>query len=364
MTVTNKPFASRLQPFVDSGAFAGAVAAVASKDAVIHLEAIGFADIAAGQPMTRESLFWIASQSKPITCIALMILVDEGLVDVEEPVENYLPEFAGSSWVATESDDEHILLKRTKTSIKVRHVLSHTSGLPFSSKIEYPTLDILPLEARVRSYTVAPLLFEPGEGYQYSNAGTNTAGRIIEVVSGVPYADFVRDRLTDPLGMNDTTFWPNAEQLSRLAKVYNYNPDTSHVDEIPISQLRYPLDGPGREPMPAGGLFSTVDDMTLFYQMLMNGGVLNGRRYLSSDSIAQATSKQTGDKVETKYGFGFGADEGSFGHGGALGTGTNVDRKRGLIKLWYVQHSNYAEGQGEQISAAFQEGVEEIAAAI
>ena len=362
MTVTNKPFASRLQPLVDSGAFAGAVAAVASKDAMIWFEAVGYADLATRQPMTRDSLFWIASQSKPITSIALMILVDEGKVNVEDPIEKYLPEFEGSSWVPAWSDEGHVLLKRPANLIKVRNVLSHTSGLPFSTKVEHPSLDLLPLESRVRSYAMAPLLFAPGEGYQYSNAGTNTAGRIIEVVSGMPYADFLRQRLTDPLGMKDTTFWPNAEQLSRLAKVYDYKAETGKLEEIPVSQLLYPLDGPGREPMPAGGLFSTLDDMTRFYQMLMNGGEVAGRRYLSAAAVAQATSKQTGDKVETNYGFGFGADEGSFGHGGALGTGTTVDRKRGVIKLWFIQHANYAQGQGEKIGAAFAEGVEDVTA--
>jgi CubicO group peptidase (beta-lactamase class C family) len=363
MTLTNKPFASRLQPFVDAGALAGAIAGVASKDALIWFETVGYADIATRRPMARDTVFWIASQTKPFTAIALMMLVDEGRVDVDDPVEKYLPEFVGSSWYTAESDDEHLLLKRPATPIKVRHVLSHTSGLPFSTSIEYPSLDILPLETRVRSYTAAPLSFAPGEGYQYSNAGTNTAGRIIEVVSGRPYADFLRDRLTDPLGMQDTTFWPNSEQVSRIAKTYNYNTESKRLEEIPIEQLRYPLNGPGRDSMPAGGLFSTLDDMTRFYQMLVSGGVIDGRRYVSAGAIDIATSKQTGDKVEASYGFCFGVDENSFGHGGALGTSTSVDRKRGLIKLWFVQHAAYPEGQGEKIGEAFAQGVEEVATA-
>ena len=242
--------------------------------------------------MRTDALFWIASQSKPMTATALMMLVDEGKVNVDDPVEKYLPEFKGQ-WVKAEQDTEHVLLKKPAHPITVKNVLSHTSGLPFSSPLEQPTLDLLPLAARVRSYAMLPLEFEPDSKYQYSNAGINTAGRIIEVVSGMPYAQFLDQRLFQPLGMKDTTFWPNPEQVRRLAKSYKPNAAKTDLEETTITQLRYPLTDRTREPMPAGGLFSTAADVARFCQMILNGGVLNGKRYLSEAAVKQMTSRQT-----------------------------------------------------------------------
>ena len=140
--------------------------------------------------------------------------------------------------------------------------------------------------------------FEPDSKYQYSNAGINTAGRIIEVVSGMPYEEFLDKRLFGPLGMKDTTFWPNEEQLQRLAKSYKPNADKTGLEEITIGQLKYPLSDRKRQPMPAGGLFSTAADVGRFCQMVLNGGVFDGKRYLSEAAVKQMTSKQTGDAVK------------------------------------------------------------------
>ena len=180
-----------LQPFVDSHTLAGAVVLVADRDKVLDLEAVGYADVAAKTPMKTDDLFWIASMSKPMTAAAFMMLVDEGKVKLDDPVEKYLPEFK-DQWVIAEQDKDHMLLKRPTHPITVRNILSHTSGLPFTSAMETPTLDLLPLRDAVRSYAMTPLQFEPDSKYQYSNAGINTAGRIIEVVSGMPYEEFLR----------------------------------------------------------------------------------------------------------------------------------------------------------------------------
>ena len=150
-----------LQPFVDSHTIAGAVTLVATKNKVLDLEAAGFADIAAGRAMSTDELFWIASMSKPLTASALMMLVDEGKVDVNKPVEQYVPAFKGQQFVA-EKDDKHTLLETPQHPILVRELLTHTSGLPFSSLIESPFSDQLPLMTAVRSYASAPLQFEPG----------------------------------------------------------------------------------------------------------------------------------------------------------------------------------------------------------
>src|SRR6187431_3084199 len=162
--------------------------------------------LAAAVSAQADAMFWIASMSKAITAAGLMVLVDEGKVALDDPVEKYLPEFKGQMVVA-EKNDAHMLLRKPAHPITVREVLSHMSGLPFSAAIEKPTLDGLPLAAAVRSYAMSPLQTEPGTAYQYSNAGINTAARIIEVVSGMKYEDFMQQRLFDPLGMKDTTFW-------------------------------------------------------------------------------------------------------------------------------------------------------------
>ena len=317
-----------MQPFVDRHALAGAVVLVADKNKVLSLEAVGSADVAAGKPMGQDALFWIASQSKPMTATAFMMLVDEGKIRLDDPVEKYLPEFKGQ-WLAVEQDKDHVLLKRPKHPITVREILSHTSGLPFTSAMEAPTLDLLSLRDGVRSYAMTPLQFEPGSKYAYSNAGINTAGRIIEVVSGVPYEEFMQKRLFDPLGMKDTTFWPDEGQLARLAKSYKPNAAKTDLEEITVTQLRYPLNDRTRRPMPAGGLFSTAPDLGRFCQMMLGRGVFEGKRYLSEAAVAQMTGKQTG-RLKEGYGLGWGVgDGGSFGHGGAYSTNMSIDPRAG-----------------------------------
>ncbi|HTN01627.1 MAG TPA: serine hydrolase domain-containing protein, partial [Planctomycetaceae bacterium] len=161
--------AAKLQPFVDSHTLAGAVLLVANRDGVLATETVGSADIASGKPMRPDNVFWIASMSKPVTATALMLLIDEGKVALDDPVEKYLPEFK-NLWLAVEQDQDHQLLKRPGQKITVRHILSHTSGMPFRSALEQPTLDALPLSVAVRSYAMTPLQFEPTTKYQYSNA--------------------------------------------------------------------------------------------------------------------------------------------------------------------------------------------------
>ncbi len=348
---SNQTLTAALQPFVANHTLAGAVVLVASSDRILALDAAGYMDIAAKRPMRTDALFWIASQSKPMTAAALMMLVDEGKVKLDDPVEKYLPEFK-DQWVKAEEDAEHVLLKKPAHPITVRNVLSHTSGLPFSSPIEQPTLDVLPLAARVRSYAMLPLEFEPDSKYAYANAGINTAGRIIEVVSGMPYEQFMDERLFKPLGMKDTTFWPTSKQVGRLAKSYKPNAAKDGLEETTITQLRYPLTDRTREPMPAGGLFSTAADVARFCQMMLNRGELNGKRYLSEAAVSQMTTRQTPETVKEKYGLGLSIGEGEFGHGGAYATNMTIDTQHGLIFVWMVQHAGFP-GDGAKSRDAF-----------
>ncbi|PQO40273.1 serine hydrolase [Blastopirellula marina] len=342
--------ASAVQPFVEDQELAGAVMLVANKDKVLYEGAVGFANIGDDKKMQTDSMFWIASQSKPITAAALMMLVDEGKVNVNDPVEKYLPEFKGQMVIA-EKDDHHILLKKPQHPITVANVISHTSGLPFASRIETPTLDRLPLADRVRSYAMTPLEFEPDTKYQYSNAGINTAARIIEVVSGQPFETFLQERLFTPLGMKEATFWPTEEQAARIALAYKPGAGGNDLEATTIVQLQYPLtEHKDRYPMPAGGLFATAEDLSRFYRMLANGGELDGRRYLSEEAVATMTSKQTGD-LPNQYGFGFSTGD-RVGHGGAYSTNSYLDKKQGLILVWLVQHAGFP-GKGAQAQEAF-----------
>lgn len=344
--------ASAVQPFVENQELAGAVMLVANKDKVLYEGAVGYADIGDNKKMQTDSMFWIASQSKPITAAALMMLVDEGKINVNDPVEKYLPEFQGQM-VIVEKDDDHVLLKKPRHPITVANVLSHTSGLPFASRIETPTLDRLPLADRVRSYAMTPLEFEPDTKYQYSNAGINTAARIIEVVSGQPFETFLQERLLTPLGMKEATFWPTEEQAARIAYSYKPGAGGNGLEATTIAQLQYPLtEHKDRYPMPAGGLFATADDLAKFYRMLAGGGEFAGRRYLSEEAVATMTSKQTGD-LPNQYGFGFSTGD-RVGHGGAYSTNSYLDKKQGLIFVWLVQHAGFP-GKGAQSQEAFRQ---------
>jgi CubicO group peptidase (beta-lactamase class C family) len=341
-----------LKPFVDKHELAGAVALAADKNKVLSVESVGFADIAAGKVMKQDNIFWIASQSKPMTAVAVMMLVDDGKISLDDPIEKYLPEFRGQMVVA-EKDNEHIVLRKPKHPITVRETLNHTSGLPFKSAIEEPTLDGLSLSSAVRSYAMTPLLSEPGTVYRYSNAGINTAARLIEVVAKVKYEDFMQQKLFEPLGMKDTTFWPNEAQSLRVAKSYRPDASKTNLAEFPISQLIYPFtDRVHRFPMPAGGLFSTAIDTSLFCRMLLNNGELDGKRYLSENAIRELSKRQTPAAIKESYGLGFSVSLDSYGHGGAQATNMEIRSGKGLVLVWMVQHGGFP-GEGGKAQGAF-----------
>jgi CubicO group peptidase (beta-lactamase class C family) len=347
------PIQSYLQPLVDNHTIAGAVILVANKDHAAYLEPVGFSNLATKTPMRADSLFWIASVSKPMTATALMMLVDEGKVNLDDPVEKYLPEFKGQMVYRIRpalGQTGTVPIKPSELvpadhPILVREILSHTSGLPFRSAAQPGALDLLPLKDAVRSYADEPLLFQPFTDYSYSNEGLNTAARIIEVVTGMPYEQFMQQRLFDPLGMSYTTFWPSPEQTGRIATTYRLSKrdsllEATSLEATPIDQLTYPLsDRQHRYPMPAGGLFSTASDMEKFCRMILNGGVLDGKRYLSERALRQMTSTQNGGLGGTDYGFGWAVSNGTFGHGGAYKNAIDIDPATGRILVFMVQQN-------------------------
>lgn len=342
--------ASVLQPFVDRHELAGAVILVADKDQILSLDSVGYADVAAGVPMATDALFWIASQTKPITATALMMLVNEGLVEVEEAVEKYLPEFAGQMVIA-EQNENQVVLQKPSHPMTVRNVLNHTSGFPFLTSVEEPFIDSLKLRDAARLYALLPLQWQPDTQYCYSNVGTNIAGRIVEAVGGQSFESFLQERLFDPLGMTDTTFWPDKQQLRRLAKAYKPNAQNSGLEETLLHFLQYPLDNPRRFATPGGGLFSTAHDVARFCQMILRGGERDGRRYVSETSVKQMTTRQTASLPES-YGLGWSVQESSFGHGGAYSTNMTIEPGSGLITVFLVQHAGFS-GEGAASHEAF-----------
>lgn len=358
------PIAPQLQKFVDDKTISGAVTLVASPKRVLSLEAVGFADIAAKKPMAEDAMFWIASMTKPMTSVALMMLVDDGKLSIDDPVEKYLPEFKDQK-LAVGKD-----LKAPQHKVTVKHLLTHTSGLIGKSPLDKEAIDVLSLKDAVVSYAHAPLQFEPGSKWSYCNPGINTLGRLIEVISGQPYAEFMQKRLFTPLGMKDTTFWPNDAQLARLAKSYTLNADKTALDETTVKYLTAPYSNTKRSPLAAGGLFSCAPDLVKFYQMVLNGGEANGKRLIKAETLKQMETNQTGDlKVSfadgMHMGLGFhivnqpqGVTEslspGTFGHGGAYGTQAWIDPQKKLIMVLLVQRANFPNSDQSDVRREFQ----------
>ncbi|HYH63747.1 MAG TPA: serine hydrolase domain-containing protein [Urbifossiella sp.] len=342
--------AAAVRPYVEREALAGAAFLVADKERVLGRDSVGFADIAGRAPMSPDALFWIASMSKPVTAAALMILVDEGKVKLDDPVSAYLPEFAG---VKVQPDKAKAEFRAPARAMTVRDLLRHTSGMPFASAAEAPTLDGLPLKDAVASYARTPLHSDPGAKYLYANTGINTAGRIIEVTSGTSYEAFLDARLFGPLGMTDTTFWPSEAQAKRLATGYRPGEDKKGLVATKVAQLRYPLtDRTTRHPMPGGGLFSTTDDVAKFGRMVLNGGELGGKRVLSAAAVKEMTTRQTPAEMKESYGLGWAVGGDGYGHGGAWATNLWLNPSAGRVYVWMVQHNGFP-ADGGQAQGAF-----------
>ncbi len=330
---------SALQPLVDSGEMPGFVTIVATKDKIVQIDTIGYADVEAKKPMKEDTIFWIASTSKPIAAAALMILVDEGKVDLDAPIANYLSDYGdfANQKVAVKNDDGTVLLKKPNALPTVRQALSHTSGFAFFSPfmVKYG-IDSLPPTKLATVVSMMNFDDEPGDGYNYSNVGIDLTSAIVEKVSGMSFDEFLSKRIFQPLGMNTTFFVPTNEQVERIAKSYGFGKEKNRIGVMEISQLTYPLDGANRFPEAGGGLFSTASDTLRFFQMLARGGELDGRRILSEAAVEEMTKKQTGNRPES-YGLGMGVNGIDFGHGGAHGNDAYVENSTGMIRIYMVQ---------------------------
>jgi CubicO group peptidase (beta-lactamase class C family) len=198
-------------------------------------------------------------------------------------------------------------------------------------------------------YAATPLESDPGTKYSYTNVGMTTVGRLVEIIGGMPYEQFLQQRLFTPLGMTDTTFHPSAEQLHRLATTYKLNDAKDGIEPTGIGMLNHNLADPARVAWPGGGAFSTAGDILKFCQMFANSGLAaNGQRVLSQASVAAMTRKETGDAVKDGYGFGWLMFPGGYFHPGADHTEMRVYTKTGLISVFMTQMASEWPKTGDQ----------------
>ena len=360
-----------MRRFVENATVSGAVTLVANPAGILHWEAVGKSDLASGREMQKEDLFWIASMTKPMTAVCVLMLQDEGKLSIEDPVEKYLPEFK-NQWMIEKKDAKKLVLVHPKRPVTVRDLLTHTGGLgDVKTPRTHSTLGELAM-----AYAREPLQFEPGSKWSYSNPGINTLGRIVEIVSGKEFASFIQERLFDPLQMRDTTFWPNEEQLKRVAKSYKLNKESSQLEETTVYFTEGSLTDRKRTPYPAGGLYSSAKDVAQFYRMMLNRGTLDGKQFLQPGTVELMTTTQSGE-IKTgfvegmSWGLGFqvvrepqestaALSKGTFGHGGAYATHSWADPVRKLAYVLLIQRSGMPKGDGAEIREAFQKVASEI----
>jgi CubicO group peptidase (beta-lactamase class C family) len=368
--VPGQKVAPALKPFVEDVTIAGAVALVVGNDGVKTLETVGVRDLETKDPMPENAMFWIASMTKPMTAMAVMMMVEEGKLSIDDPVEKHLPEFNKLRLIASSAGGK-VQLAPPKRPVTIKDLLTHTSGLVSKSPVEGAALDVLTLKEAVLSYTQAPLQCEPGSKWAYCNPGITTLGRLVEVASGQDFAAFMQERFFTPLGMKDTTFWPSEEQLKRMATSYKPAADGNGLEKTTVTYLSPILGDKKRMPLPAGGLFSCAPDLARIYQMLLNEGELDGKRYLKAETLKLMTTNQLGDMEKVSFapgmhmGLGFhivnepqgvteSLSKGSFGHGGAYGTQAWMDPVRGLGMVLLIQRAGLPNSDQSEMRRALQ----------
>lgn len=370
---------SVLERYVNEGRVAGAVGLVLRDGEVIYERAVGWADREANRRMTTASIFRIASQTKAITSTAILMLVEEGKMNLEDPVSRWLPAFETTT-VAVPSDTG-LVLDPAQRTITIRDLLTHVSGMSYGRE---PVVASLYREQELGYgeaygwYTAnkdepicdtmdrlgtLPFIEQPGTSWLYGY-NTDVLGCIVERVSGSPLDQFLRERITGPLGMDDTHFYLPPGQRQRLATVYAPGNDgrVERAPDGPRGQGNY-VDGPRRSFSGGAGLLSTAHDYARFLEMIRNNGTLDGLHYLAPHTVAVMTSNQVGTlHSESGLGFGLGfqttdrlgangfSSEGTFGWSGAYGTVYEVDPTERLVIVLMIQVLPY---YGSGIREAF-----------
>lgn len=358
-----------MQRYIDRKEVPGVVTLVARRGKVVHFEAQGSRWVEEGVPMKKDTIFRIASMTKPITSVALMMLHEEGHFLLSDPISRWLPEYAEMKIAVPSGGDRVGLPYKTIASdvpITVRHILTHTAGFANSyrglTRGEY--LAISPRQKTdetvgdfVTRMASLPLNYEPGTNWEYSRA-TDHVGRLVEVISGQTLDELFKERIFKPLGMDDTHFYLPEEKLDRFAAQYSPNEDgTIKLADAPTADSRF-VKEPHLYFMGAGGLMSTATDYWRFQQMMLNGGKLGSKRILGRKTVELMTDNHTGDLpiwlTGPGYGFGLGysvitdrgaagsmASEGTFGWGGAYCTYFWVDPVEDVVGIVMTQVRPY-----------------------
>jgi CubicO group peptidase (beta-lactamase class C family) len=331
---------ARMKQFTDAGKAAGIVTLVARHGHLAELDAVGMQEIETKTPMRTDTIFRLASLTKPVTCAGIMVLADQGKLSVLDAVEKYLPEFQHQKIA-----DGLVKLRRP---VNILDLMTHVSGLP--GGLPNTTPPPASLAERAAAAGKLHLLFEPGAGWNYSNAGYAALGRIIEVVSHEAYDRFLQESIFDPLKMSDTSFQPSESRRARIAAVY--------TEESGVLKRATNVEAPSVPfiPAPEGGLFSTAADMLRFNQMVLNKGKLDSRRILSAAAVELMTTNLTGDmKVGFAPGVGHGLgyevvregigterynSPGSAVKGGAYRTYEFVDFAKDMVGIILLQRTN------------------------
>ncbi len=363
-----------VQRYIDSGQITGAVTVVSRKGRVAHFEAQGLMDLESKTPMRRDAIFRMASMSKPVTGVAILMLIEEGKLRLTDPVSRFIPEFKSPKVAmlknpstapapggrGQQAPPPEIYTVPAERELTIRDLMTHTNGLETGGPGSREGNRMSPrstssnLATYVPTLGAVPLDFQPGTKWQYSAlAGIETLGRIVEIASGLTFDQFLKQRIFDPLGMKDTSFYPTDDRVSRVVTLYERRDGKLNRIDTPSWLATKTLFSGG------GGLWSTADDYIAFAQMLVNGGTLNGKRLLSPRTVDLMGSNHVGDLYsgigQRLHGMGFGLtvevvmdnvaanrreSNGSFGWDGAFGTHFWVDRKEQLTGLLMVQESN------------------------
>ena len=345
---------SRMQSFVNQGRAPGMVTLIAHKGTVVSLSAIGVQDLDTGRPMKNDTIFQVASMTKPITAAGIMMLVEDGLLALSDPIQKFLPKFADIQLIVSAAErvqgSELSEVRKPSRPPMIRDLLTHTSGMgsgyPESIKDLFDKRDLTLAEA-VDIFAKRPLEFEPGSQWGYSNMGIAVLGRIIEIVSGRKYQEFINERIFKPLGMKDSHFFVPEEKYNRIASIYLLEGGKLKKAKLDIYHTGAIYSSP------EAGLYSTAPDLFRFYQMMLNGGTLDGQQILSSASVDLMTRVHTGDLpagFSPGVGFGLGWSVvknvegmfrfnsiGTFSHGGLYKTYGFADPVKELIGIILLQ---------------------------
>lgn len=331
---------SALKPHVTSGELPGVISVLIDEKASKQdIACIGWANVEEKRPISMDQMFMQCSQTKGFCGVTIAILVEEGKISLDDPVSKYLPEFKNIK-VAEKDKNGKVKLVPAKNEITIRMVMNHTAGFPF----EIPTKKVkgwagLSIQDTAKEAASQPIGFHPGTKSQYSNTGIDIGAAVIEVVTKKPWDVFLKERVLDPLGMENTTFNPTDAQLKNHISMYKIIKNKPAEFTLFNNWMPLPHNGPTVFPSAGAGLWTTANDQLKFYKMLMNLGVgENGVRILKEETVKNLLATSTRPEKLGKYSLGLSvSNDGWFGHGGAWNTNCRVNWKNKQLQLWAVQ---------------------------